>query len=60
MSDIRYRTIAQLENDIRYNRRMQNTHKMRADAAEQELVRRQVAEENQRAAEAEYEPQAVS
>lgn len=40
MSDRKYRTTQQLENDVRYNRRMQNTHKLRADAAQEELDRR--------------------
>lgn len=48
MSDIRYRTDAQLRSDVKFNRGRQNTHKMRADAAENELARRERARESAR------------
>lgn len=60
MSDIRHRTLAQLENDVRFNRLMQNTHKLRAEAAEAEIQRRLEPAEEMPPLETDYEPQAVS
>lgn len=40
MSDRKYRTVEQLHNDVSYNRRMQNTHMLRANSAQEELERR--------------------
>lgn len=39
-SDLPYQTEAYLRKQISYNRQKQNTHKMRADAMEEELARR--------------------
>lgn len=40
-SDRKYRTDEQLRSDAAYNRRMMNTFKLRAEASEAELKRRE-------------------